>query len=68
MNDELKKLRQSVNVLKAQMSYMRESTQKAEKAIEDVSVDLDAFIDVYVADQKKVEERLERLEKHVGLQ
>lgn len=66
MNEELKKLRQSVSVLKAQMSYMRESTQKVEKAVEDVSIDLDAFIDVFSQYQERIDKRLDRLEKHVG--
>ncbi len=65
--EELEKLRQSVNVLKAQVSYLRESSQKVEKAVEDVSVDLDAFIDVFGQYQERTDKRLDRIEKHVGL-
>jgi len=53
MHEELNTLHKSVNLLKAQLSYLREGAQRAESALEDICTDLDAFVEIYTLDQKK---------------
>ena len=66
--EELHKLRQSINVANAKISYLSEGFKDLKDSFETISTDLDAFIQVYEISQQKVEERLQRLEKHVGLE
>ena len=67
MNEELKKLRRSVNVAEAKIAFLKEGIDGLSQAFKDISTDLDAFIDIYNTTQQKNEERFTRLEKHVGL-
>lgn len=66
-NEQLKKIRQSINVLQAKVSYQREAAQAVEKAVEDLSIEFDGFIEVFSDVQQRNEERFERIEKHIGL-
>ena len=66
-NEELKKIRQSINVLQAKVSFQREAAQAVEKAVEDLSHDFDGFIEAFDAIQQRNEERFKRIEKHIGL-
>ncbi|MFP4089445.1 MAG: hypothetical protein ACLFT3_04010 [Cyclobacteriaceae bacterium] len=52
MNEELNKLRKSVNLLKAQVNFFREGAQRVENAVEDMSQNLDAFIKIYSTEKK----------------
>lgn len=74
MNEALEKLRQSirkvetkVNALDAKVGFLRDSTVELKESVQDMAVDFDAFVEVYTQDWNKVDERLSRLEKHVGL-
>ena len=67
MNEELEKLRRSVNVAEAKIAYLKEGVDGLGQAFKDISADLDAFITVYEEVQQRNEERFARLEKHVGL-
>ena len=66
-NEQLKKIRQSINVLQAKVSYQREAAQAVEKAVENLSIEFDGFIEVFGDVQQRNEERFERIEKHIGL-
>ena len=68
MMEELHKLRQSIKIANAKISYLSEGFKDLEDSFETISTDLDAFVQVYEISQQKVEERLQRLEKHVGLE
>ncbi|WKN44718.1 hypothetical protein [Tunicatimonas pelagia] len=63
--EELNKLRRSVNLMKAQMSYLRDHVIKLDETVQQVGDDLDAFIDVYTLDMKKVSQRLDAIEKRL---
>ena len=63
MNEEIKKLKRSVNLVDAKLSFMHEQFGELTTLFKDVVHDVDALADV-VGDH---EERLVKLEKHVGL-
>ncbi|MGB3588527.1 MAG: hypothetical protein WBA23_18415 [Tunicatimonas sp.] len=67
MNEELNKLRRSVKMLEAKSASFKEGVDGLHNAFEVFSTDLDAFINVYNETQQRNEERLNRLEKHLGL-
>lgn len=67
MNDEIKKLRQSINTVNAKVSFLREGVVDLEKSVKELTSDLDAFIEVFVQYKEQVDQRFERIEKHVGL-
>ena len=67
MNEELKKLRQSIQMLQTKMEFQRENSQAMSDIVEQMGHDLDAFITIYNDTQQRNEERLSRLESHVGL-
>ena len=68
MNEELKKLRQSLQMLQAKMEFQRENSQAMSDIVEQMGYDLDAFITIYNDTQQRNDERLSRLEKPTGLQ
>ena len=51
----------------AKIAFLRDGFNDLSQAFQDISADLDAFIEVYSTNQKRVDERLDRIEKHVGL-
>lgn len=58
--DALKKLRESlrkvetkVNAVDAKVGYLRNSTVELKESVKDMGADLDAFIDVYAANQQR---------------
>lgn len=65
MNEELKKIRQSINVLQAKVSFQREASQAVEKAVEDLAQDMDSFIEAFDAIQQRNEERFRRVEQRL---
>ena len=67
MNEELKKLRRSVNVAEAKIAFLKEGVDGLGEAFKDISADLDDFITIYSETQQRNEERFERIEKHIGL-
>lgn len=67
MNDELKKLRRSVNVAEAKIAFLKEGVDGLSEAFKDISADLYAFITIYEDAQQRNEDRFERIEKHIGL-
>lgn len=67
MNEELKKLKRSVNVAEARIAFSKEGVDGPGEAFKDISADLDDFITVYSETQQRNEERFERTEKHIGL-
>ena len=67
MNEELKKLRKSMNLAEAKIAFLKEGEDGLHDEFKNINADLDAFIDIYNETQKRNEERFERLEKHVGL-
>lgn len=56
-SEQLKKIRQSINVLQAKVSYQREASQAVEKAVEDLAHDFDGFIEAFDAIQQRNEDR-----------
>ncbi len=67
MNEEIKKLRQSINTVNAKVSFLREGVVDLEKSVKDLTADLDSFIEIFVQYKEEVDKRFERIEKHVGL-
>jgi len=65
--EELRKLKQSVAMANAKISYLSDGFKELKDQFETIGHDLDAFIDVFEITQDKVEKRLDRIEKHVGL-
>lgn len=63
MNQEIKKLKRSVNLVNAKLSFMHEQFGELKTLFEDVVVDVDTLADV-VGDH---EERLAKIEKHLNL-
>ncbi len=63
MDEELKKIRRSLNVLPAKVAFQREAAEKVEEAVGDLSHDFDALDAV----QSSNEKRFKRIEKHIGL-
>ena len=74
INEQLKKIRQSINVVQAKVAFQKEAAEALQVAVEDLGHDFDGFIEVFDAVQRdhqerfsRYEERFARLEKHVGL-
>ena len=65
--EELQRLKKSINLANAKISYLSQGFQELEVHFEDISSDLDAFVNIYEASQNKVDERLDKIEKHIGL-
>lgn len=63
MNEEIKKLKRSINLVDAKLSFMHEQFGELKTLFKDVVHDVDALADM-VGDH---EERLTKLEKHIGL-
>ena len=53
--------------LLAKVSFLKEGVGEVKEAMIDVSADLEAFLDFYADEHRKVNERLSRLEEHTGL-
>ncbi|MEM6843385.1 MAG: hypothetical protein AAF632_14250 [Bacteroidota bacterium] len=64
--EELNNLRKSVNLMKAQMGYLRDHIIKLDETVQQVGDNLDSFIEVYTLDMKKVNQRLDAIEKRLG--
>ena len=67
MEEEIKKLKRSINTVNAKVSFLREGVVDLEKSVKELTTDLDAFIEVFVQYREDVNKRFERIEKHVGL-
>ena len=67
MNEELNKLRRSVNAAEAKIAFLKEGVDGLGEAFKNISNDRDAFITIYDETQQRNEQRFERSEKHVGL-
>ena len=67
MEEEIKKLKRSINTVNAKVSFLRDGVVDLEKSVKELTTDLDAFIDVFVQHREDVNRRFERIEKHVGL-
>ncbi|MEM6842603.1 MAG: hypothetical protein AAF944_12830 [Bacteroidota bacterium] len=65
MNEELKKIRKSINVLQAKVAFQREASQAVEKAVGDLAEDVDSFIEAFDAIQQRNEERFRRVEQRL---
>lgn len=65
--EELQRLMKSINLANDKMRYLGQGFQDLKVHFEDISSDLDAFINIYEASQNKVNERLDKIEKHIGL-
>ncbi len=63
MKEELRKLRTSVQLVKAETAYLKEGFNRLDERVGDMASDVDAFIDVYVKDYTKLEQRVSALEK-----
>ena len=66
MREEIENLKRSINRVEAKVGYLKESVNGLESAIKELSTDFDAFIDVYTKEQDSINERLNRIEKHIG--
>lgn len=53
--------------LLAKVSFLKDGVGEVKEAMIDVSADLEAFLDFYADEHRKVNERLSRLEEHTGL-
>lgn len=53
MKEELKKLRASVQLVKAETSFLKDGFNRLDERVGAMADDLDAFIDVYVKDYTK---------------
>ena len=67
MKEETKKLKGSISSVEAKVGFLKESVDGLSNAITDMTTDLDAFIEVYTSEQDMINQRLNRIEKHVGL-
>ena len=67
MNEELRKLRKSMDLAEAKIPFLKEGVDEVDEAFKTIDADLEAFVDVYDETQRRNEERIERLEKHVDL-
>lgn len=65
--DQLQKIKQQFAVVNAKLSYLQDGLKDVKGSFEQLSVDFDLFIDLYSKDMDKVNERLDRLENHVGI-
>lgn len=65
--EELQRLKKSINLANAKISYLSQGFQDLKVHFDDISSDLDAFVDIYEDSQNKVDERLSKIEKHIGL-
>ncbi|MEM8894911.1 MAG: hypothetical protein AAGC88_10060 [Bacteroidota bacterium] len=65
--EELKQLKQSVNVASAQIGFLSQGFKALQENFQDISSDLDAFIEVYEASQRKIDVRLNKIEEHIGI-
>ena len=65
--EELRKLRKSINVANAKISYLSDGFKDLKESFNSITHDLDLFIEVYETNQSDVEKRLSKLEKHLGL-
>ena len=66
MREEIEKLKKSTTGVEAKVGYLKESVNGLESAIKELTTDLDAFIEVYTTEQDSINERLKRIEKHIG--
>ena len=62
MNEELERLRASVQSVKVGTSFLKDGFTRLDERVGAMADDLDAFIDVYVKNYTKLEERVTRLE------
>ena len=67
MEEEIKKLKRSINTVNAKVGFLREGVVDLEKSVKELTTDLDAFIEVFVQYREDVNKRFDRIEKHVGL-
>lgn len=67
MNEAIKNLQRSMKVVQAKVAFLKEGVDGLNTAVDDMSADLDIFVDVYNESQQRNEDRLDRIEKHVGL-
>lgn len=67
MEEEIKKLKRSINAVNAKVGFLREGVIDLEKSVKELTTDLDAFIEVFVQYREDVNKRFDRIEKHVGL-
>ena len=63
MQEEIKKLKRSVNLVNAKLAFMHEQFGELNKLFEDVVHDVDALAELVGS----YEERFNRIEKHIGL-
>ena len=63
MNEEIKKLKRSVNLVDAKLSFMHEQFGELKTLFKDVVADVDALADVV----GNHEERLAKIEKHLNI-
>lgn len=64
---QLKKIQQQFSVVNAKISYLQEGVGGLKTSLEQMGQDFNLFIDLYSRDMEKIQERFERIEKHVGL-
>jgi hypothetical protein len=67
MMEELQKLKKSMALANAKISYLSDGFKELKEQFEAIGEDLDAFIDVFETSQQKINDRLKRIERHVGL-
>lgn len=65
--EQLRQLRHSVDLANSRIDSLNEGVRELKDHFEDITHDLNTFIDVYEASQNKVDTRLTRIEEHIGL-
>lgn len=65
--EQLQKIKQQFAVVNAKLSYLQDGLKDVKGSFLELTEDFNLFIDLYSKDMDKVNERLERLENHVGL-
>ena len=67
MEEQLKQLKNRIQLLEAKMEFQRENTVAMSGILKDMGHDVDAIITSFEEVQAKNETRFQRLEKYVGL-
>ena len=66
MKNKIAQINRRFNTVEAKISFLKEGLDELGNVFKDLNEDFNGFIDLYVQQQDKVDERLSRI-KHIGL-
>ncbi|MFP4088671.1 MAG: hypothetical protein ACLFT3_00060 [Cyclobacteriaceae bacterium] len=67
MKNKIAQINRRFSTVEAKISFLKEGVDELGNAFRDLNDEFNGFIDLYVQQQEKVDERLNRIEKHIGL-